>query len=418
MKIEDLEKYFTRILEVNSGNYKQTVYITGMPSFLKYALGSRGELTLNGSVYLKKGNLYAKEGLNISTEARYVIDGKHLEIPTTSSSVFDTNENLLFLEKDNINFCKSDCYSGEDITGTFKHIPASELADPDLKVFNPTPPKYRQEETVFVDVFIKETFIEKLEETGFQKNEIEKLVNPNDDEHFNTASSKIKDITSSNITNDDFKNPSNFNAYFVQGEHVYFDTDNLELDHSKWIVIDGNAYFDDVKAKNNLRSIKANILVTGNVYIEGDLLFDSTMYVLGNTTINNASINKGVPNENILILMTEGELELARFNKFNDPGSNSINAYLYTASDAKVYAVGSSITIEGGLFANGDLEINAFRGNTHPNSNQTDLIFERIDNVDFSRFIIIKNEELFIDQKEGLPKVEKLEVITDLMEKE
>ena len=86
--------------------------------------------------------------------------------------------------------------------------------------------------------------------------------------------------------------------------------------------------------------------------------------------------------------MTEKELELARFNKFEKPGTNSINAYLYIASSAKIYAVGFSITINGGLFANGDLEINAFRGNPLQNFNQTDLEFDRIDNVDFSRFIL------------------------------
>ena len=37
------------------------------------------------------------------------------------------------------------------------------------------------------------------------------------------------------------------------------------------------------------RKIKANILVTGDVYMEGNLSLNSTMYVLENTTINNAN---------------------------------------------------------------------------------------------------------------------------------
>ena len=146
--------------------------------------------------------------------------------------------------------------------------------------------------------------------------------------------------------------------------------------------------------------------------MEGNLAFDSTMYVLGNTIINNATI-KGSDGQE-LILMTEGKLELARFNKFNAPGSNSIKAYLYTSSNAQVYAVGSSINIEGGLFALGELEINAFRGSTTPSSNS--LKFIKSDDIESSRFMIRNNKKLFIEQTQELPKVEKLEVITDLIE--
>ena len=61
------------------------------------------------------------------------------------------------------------------------------------------------------------------------------------------------------------------------------------------------------------------------MYNEGNLAFDSTMYVLGNTTLTMLQLTESMMQE--LILMTQGALELARFNKFNDPGSNSIKAY-------------------------------------------------------------------------------------------
>ena len=414
---EDLSKYFTRILRVTSENYSQTVYVTGMPSFLKYALGSRGELTLNGSVYLKEGNLYAKDGLNISTEARYRINDNPMQVETTPPSVSDSNENLLFLEKDNIRFCNSKCYSGDDITGIFLDIPVDSFAERIPKVFDPTAPKFTKDSSEFVDVNIIETFKEKLEDAGFSKVEIDTLIDQEELESI-TPSKKIKTINT--ISDDEINNSSGASAYFIQGEHIYFDTDNLNIGKS-WLVIDGNAYFDNVglDPETSKRTIEGNILVTGNAYMEGELSLNSTMYVLGETIINNAKINAN-DSDNILILMTEGKLELARFNKFEDPGSHSINAYLYTDQNAEVYAVGSSITITGGLFANGNLEINAFRGISKGlDSSGTDLVLEPDDknNVESSRFTIAQEEKLFIDQKEGLPKVKKLEILTDLMEK-
>ena len=167
---------------------------------------------------------------------------------------------------------------------------------------------------------------------------------------------------------------------------------------------------------SSVTNVSANILVTGNVYMDGNLAFNSTMYVLGDTIINNVNIS-GL-NKRELILMTQGKLELARVNKFIIP--DSITAYIYTASNAEAYAVGSNIQIVGGFFAKGNLEINAFRGETNPPSSN-DLQFTPRTDVESSRFILTNTKDqftLFTDRQQGLPKVKKLEVITDLMEKE
>lgn len=141
------------------------------------------------------------------------------------------------------------------------------------------------------------------------------------------------------------------------------------------------------------------------------------MYVLGKTSIDNVNIS-GLDNGE-LILMSEGTLEIAKLNKFVNPDNldlnqvNSIKAFLYTNSDAVVYAIGSYINIDGGLFANGNLEVNAFRGKTY--DQQTDLRFEPNPDKQASRFIIQNNKKLFLDHAEGLPKVDQLEIVTDLM---
>ena len=77
-----------------------------MPSFLKYALGSREHLTLNGSVYLKEGNLYANNGLTISNTARYIYSGNYLNKIQPFPSVYDPEKSFLFLEKEDMNLKK------------------------------------------------------------------------------------------------------------------------------------------------------------------------------------------------------------------------------------------------------------------------------------------------------------------------
>lgn len=413
----DSTKYFTRIFQVTSQHYKKNVYITGMPSFLKYAIGSREHLTLNGSVYIKEGNLYANTGLTISNTAKYVYNKNNLTVDTSLPSVFNTNESFLFLSQDlnpnNIEYCKDGgCYQGENrVVGKFQTLNLKDLSG----AFNPTAPTYSTEKTEFVDVNILKTFYEKMKETGLDDNEIGSLIHTN--EAINPVNNEVKKInkmTNEEDFNNHYKiidNTVGTKGYLYQGSPAYIDSNDLKIDKSKWLIIDGDAYFENIG--NTPMKISGNILITGNVTMKGDLSFDSTMYVLGNTTINNANIN-GIDGRE-LILMTEGTLELARFNKFNDPSPNYIKAYLYTTKSATIYAVGSLINIEGGLFAKGNLEINAFRGKTKNGSN--DLQFTPDTNVESSRLIMKNNKKLFIDQEQGLPKVERLEVLTDLIEK-
>lgn len=441
----DTSKYFTRVLQVTSQNYTQTVYITGMPSFLKYALGSRGNLTLNGSIYLEEGNFYANNGLRISKTAKYIYNNKPLEIDTYGSSVLDAKKNLLFIEnKESIEYCISGCYSeGNSIDTNFQKVSAENLDT--LNIFDPTAPTYTPEKTKFIDVNIPKTFLEKLGDGGFYNKQTDKIETTGLDTGQLIA--KIKSVINNGKNNPEVKtinlitntlSKDQIEAEKAYPEHPFtyieendandsylyqtpdpnkpaiIDKHLLTINKEKWLVIDGNARFESIG--NEQMKIKANILVTGDLTIVDKLAFDSTIYVLGKTIIDDATIT-GIDNSE-LILMTEGNLDLARFDKFNNnPTPNSIKAYLYTAQNAIVYAVGSRISITGGLFAGGNLEVNAFRGEatggvanlqfTPPNNSN---------NVEASRFIIKNNKVLFTEQTQGLPKVDKLEVLTDLME--
>jgi len=413
---------FTRVLQVTSGNYTQKVYITGMPSFLKYAVGSRGTLTLNGSTYVEEGNIYAKNELIIANEAKYIFNGDSLVEKTTFPSVANKDKSLLFLEKEMIDLCSGNCYNGtEKIKSSFHPLKLENLDD----AFDPNSPIYSKENTEFVEVDIEKTFKEKLQTAGF----LDANVDPYSmdiDEIITNGSNRlsVKKITSfKDIDND----PSIDGFLYVNPsqEASYIDIDNLILDKSKWLVFDGDAIIENIGTNNQTEmKVSANILVTGDLTIQGDIAFDSTIYVYGNTTINNVNIKGMNQNngENIgeLILMTQGQLEIARINKFKNEKKNSIEAFLYTNQDAVVYAMGSYLYVEGGIFANGNLEVNAFRGTAEDEG--THIRFTGKDKDETASRLVINNtkdsKKLFLNQAQGLPKINKLEVMTDLMKKE
>lgn len=407
-----VDQDFTRVLKVTSGEYSQLIYITGIPSFLKYAAGSRGTLTLNGSTYFEEGNIYAKDKLRVSKQAKYIF-GEDKVKETYLSSVSGTSQSYIFIENENederIDMCSSNCYENGLPIGNFHKVAVENIN----LAFDPNAPIFTKENTEYVGVDIERTFKEKLQVAGF----IEKSSNPYQYsvkeiiEHARESMS-IKFIDSFLDIDDTNSNIKGYLYKAKDTDPVYIDTEELRLNKNKWIVIDGDAIFEN-ESSSNLK-ISANILVNGNLTIRGDIAFDSTIYVLKNTTINNVNLTGLDGNE--LILMSEGTLEIARINKFKNDEENKIKAYLYTSQEAVVYAMGSYLFVEGGLFAKGDLEINAYRGAATQGG--ADITFEAKPNVEASRLRIKNDKRLFLNQAQGLPRIDKLEVITDLMKKE
>lgn len=405
---------FTRIFQVSNEPFSQIVYITGIPSFLNYAVGSRGTLTLNGSTYVDKGNIYANDKLVLTNQAKYIYQDDKLEEDTTFPSVRSKSENLLFLENEELEYCSNNCYKEGEKIGNFVPLSIDELE----KAFQPISPTYMKEESEYVDVDINKTFKEKLKAAGFLSEHVDPYELGIDEIIFNGLSSPNVQLISS-FDNIDFSLP-NKTGYLHPGkgeQDVYIDTNDLIVNEkSQWIVIDGNVVIENTGTQ--LMNVSANILITGNLTIRGDIAFDSTIYVLGDTTINNVNISGYGDGE--LILMTEGHLEIARVNKFLPKEEvSSIKAYLYTnyeAEEAEVYAVGSILHIEGGIFAKGDLEINAYRGKADENNSTIEFTPES--DPTESRLIIENNKKLFLNQSQGLPKMDRLEVVTDLMKKE
>ena len=416
---------YTKILEISSSAYTQKVYITATPSFLKYAIGSRESLTLNGSPLID-GNIYSNKTLSISKDANYIYHSD-LKSKNTALPAIKTASNIHLGNKNQpISLCSSgNCYSKSMVD----HQPVFEKNKPywgnlsiqDLgQAFSSDEkPIYEDEQTPFIDVDIHQSFVEKLSVAGFSPRPLQ---GKTDDEKksfiitqinagkSNLGVKQINDFRSldKNITS---------TAFMYSGD-ARVDVDEINLLDHQWLIIDGDLYLES--EGNKSMDVKGNILVTGNISIVGDLSFNSVIYGLGNTSLNNITIScyqnscEDDSNGEVLILMTQGQLEVSIINPFKEE-ADRIHGYLYTASEANIYAVGSLLSVEGGIFSKDNLVVNSYRGTAK--SGTDDIDFTPSTNKLASRLQITNNKRLFLNQTQGLPKVNGLEVITDRIEK-
>lgn len=449
----DPDQDFTRVFDVSalsySGkNYTQRLYVTAMPSFLKYALGSKEQLTMNGSIYIEKGNIYSRENLYISDQARYIFDSQKLvqtdPSSTDKNSILEAYKDIYSCTKlrpsvkqgDNIQLGSGDsCYNqveddNEMDNGrkelSWKKVENKNNQEEINKLFETgLGPTYLLPNEEFVDVYIPETIIDKLSEINVkasydkvnnniifgQLGLVNQIKDDDDENEYVDTSMAVKD------RNNYIKTTSDDKWIFIEPNQP----NNLfEIKKGNWLIINGNAFIENIGSKK--LNIDANIIVTGNLRITGDVAFNSTIYVLGNVEVIDANISgykykndKGDEISGDLILMNENKLSIAKINKFIPPQNPDykLNVYFYTASEAELYAVGSYITITGGLFAGDNLEVNSFRGTT-----DSDLKFDASDDYKDSRLVIYNDRKLFLNQSQGLPRVDKLQYITDPIKKE
>ncbi|WP_042345575.1 hypothetical protein [Bacillus massiliigorillae] len=418
----------TRVLQVKSGSYSQNVFITAMPSFLKYALGSRETLTLNGSIAID-GDIYAKDQLNISNYANYIYKSKKFsqktELPLFINLKKDDKDRgipkigKISLETNKANYCANEtsCYNTDDLNMEINNWqPITNFQE----VFSAGTPVSFVDPIQYVDVNLYETFIDKLGVNGFIKGDFDSVTNREMMQAKMTEASSnvigLKNITSFKDIHDD---KSKAETYYYEGEDAYIDTNDLSLSQNDWLIINGNAIFEN--SGNDKMNVNANILITGNVTIKGEVSFQSVMYSLGESTIlNNVNItNSDSKNDSTFILLTDGKLEIARINKFSDwsKDTNIINGFIYTTKSAEVYGVGSLINVNGGIFSNNDLTVNGFRGDAQAGESELQLTVKDSNDLLASRLKVKNDKKLFLDQLDALPKVDQLEVIPDRIEK-
>ncbi|NIK15617.1 hypothetical protein BDD39_002127 [Saccharococcus thermophilus] len=424
----DRDKLFTRVFLLSkpygSKTMERRVILTNTPSFLKYAIGSTKDVILNGGAYID-GNMYAGENAYITNVANYIDNSqKYIEqtsFPTASkTSVFFVNGNSYSCDHQN---GASACYTFSN--HTFERVKAN--FSPGFR-FQSQSPSVQKEKEEFIDVDFEWTVKDKLlnaagirtfsdeYESHIQKS-VEQLINDLENRFtiFDSMPSLLAHIDS---TNQSVLLQSNDSSLF------FLDRGELDL-QDKWLIVNGDLFLGN--SVNEPTKVQGNIIVLGNLTISGDIQLDSTIYVLGRTLVYNANI-AGWNNKEV-VLLSKGPLEIARINEFENNFSfeqPNLKGYFYTDSNAVLYAVGSYINIQGGLFARGNelesapdsdvsgLVINAYRGAATKQGGLISFIPPSSpDQTEESRLVIRHDPNVLIDRGEGLPFVKKLSLVVD-----
>lgn len=448
---------------------KQRITLDSYPDFLKYAFGSEENLRINGAPVLY-GNIYAGNKLIVTNRAEYIYKNNNLSkqtlFPKVKSIVNDAASGEVHVQSlENIEYIDS-------TLGSSSHqVSKNENLDVTLeKILSIHSEKVRiKEKKKFVQINVEESFFDKLADvytTIDPRPELRKIYDPKQpiqnalntwlvsDASVETITRPIlptKDPVSSDNTQDEIDAIEE--AYKEKLKEYYLTLDTQLKDRPSSVVFDGNLVVDGVGYKgitfttkgkegsgasgpqwlivagdltidnynNNYMPVKANILVTGNVTIRGKVEFNSTMIVLGKTTIEDAIIHKYEDKE--LVLISKGEILVNRVDAFSNKTdlnkSDEMNAFFYTDSTGELYGVGTMFWLNGGFFAKGDLTLNAVVGKVNEPAGEaysSGFIFENQSDSLLERFRVYYNSKIFEDQKASLPRVKTISVNVGPME--
>ncbi|MBW3111839.1 FapA family protein [Bacillus sp. MCCB 382] len=484
--LEFLNTNLTRVYEiiVNTKNpdaeegkvekiVRKRIILSPIPSFLKYTLGARELLELNGSPHLV-GNVYA-QSLDIREDANYQLSNhKDKKVAAPFPSII--GDIYTSYDKDNYAQMKSLV----DTNQFYPHVSA-----PNIK-----------QDSQFTDISFDQTY---NDEVGKVLNSLDLSLNNNLTQvnlrntitrNFLTDGSlflpllkgildpnvqgivkadrsiTVKNLVHSgvdlivngdvNILADSAMNIGNIiSTGNVTISNVSGDMSIGNIVAAGKVSIEANApislkenivSFDNmtIQSQNSTSRIEGNVFSGKNLTIQGDandqgeeddeMAFDSVIYAKGKTSISNLNIT-GIKNplgsdtSGQLILLSKGELLVTRMNEFQyytdenekketdllpDPSENikPLQAFLYTDSDATLYGVGSLFYVNGGVFSKGNLTINAVRGKVDDMDRiETDLFSNQEEKL--SRFIVHYNRDVLLSKLEALPRVESLSLISD-----
>jgi hypothetical protein len=223
---------------------------------------------------------------------------------------------------------------------------------------------------------------------------------------------------------------------------------NLEIVNDTDFQINRNVFvFGDTKlvTRDSSFTIRGYAMANGDFFVLGNddvnkneddhFIFDSVIYVMGQSFISSANIFGADNNDKQLVLLSYGDLTITRINEFRnfsamdepadfngevtDSAIKPLQAFFYTHQNAELYGVGSLFYIDGGLFAREHLVINAIRGGIANNSEQSlmnmanDLTQPALQTNKLSRFNVKYDKKVLLRRIDDLPLVDELQVIPD-----
>ncbi|KAA8997950.1 hypothetical protein F4V43_16990 [Paenibacillus spiritus] len=443
---------------------QQRITIDSYPDFLKYAFGSEHDVILNGAPLLK-GNVYAGNELIVSDMAHYTYHGTSgLSEPTIYPKVTKQDEAAAGGGEVHVQSLSRIRYK-EGVNDPVSLTDSKDMKDTANRILGIDPDQIKiREQKKFVQINVEESVVDKLVEAyspvlGLEKSGEKSLAAELSAAYKNgslngwlNADSHLRELTAGpppqkpkqgeTESDDDYrKTIDRYNAELAAYKNTFMNISqsglvkgNVTIDGvdyagigftdsakgtvagttPKWLIINGDLNIRN--AKSSFISVRGNLLVTGNVNIEGKVAFDSTVFVLGRTTVQDAVID-GIgtgTGKKELVLISKGPVLVNRIDSFTNVEPSEMNAFFYTDDTADLYGVGSIFWLRGGFFAKGNLTVNAVRGSAQepvPAPQGASLIFTEPQSASLrERFRVIYNHEIYTHQQSSLPRVRKVNI--------
>lgn len=324
--------------------YSQRVYLSAIPSFLYYILGSDNQVILNGAPRIQ-GNVFSRLPVGISASPNFIYNGNRGKYTDKLARSYIDGQVKVFQPKD------------QPLLSCQDFLPCdSNVFDPAVK----TNLLATKDELVPFDFeFALNNFLNLKSQIPLStlpaylrelpKEELQK--NPLDGPFLNELSTDKQLVKPGPATN---------NTVTI--------TDDIVKTSTEPLIIDGNLTISSLNPVDQPLEIKRPIVVLGDLLIRGNVSFATTIFSTGKSRLDDANI-KGIvssSSQNTLILLSKGPLTINRVNKFTTPQATTpdMSAFLYSDSTRinHIYSVGSTMNLQGGIFTRGSLEINAYRG--------------------------------------------------------
>ncbi|MET2870349.1 MULTISPECIES: hypothetical protein [Exiguobacterium] len=413
---------FTTILQVNvtasrqvnpeqpelTVEYTQDLYLTALPSFLYYVLGSDQQLDVNGMPTIQ-GNIYSGGPLAFMRQANFQLDGVAKQIENVDSSRLHLNGRIDLVELSDCLSCQQENYF---TVGTEQ---AGEKADAGVSPSRFSPFQYdysiieflnRRLDTplAYTNNVDSKIFGEGLIRSTDQVFELERVLSEDGTSIIERPTSYLRADAYNALTD-----PTIVTLPDAISDRAMYVTESITESNAP-LLFDGDVVIESLEKL----TIARPLIVRGDLTIKGNVSFSSTVYTLGDTFIDRANIlpidaDKG----NSLILLSKGKILLNRINEFDDTPT-TLQAFMYSDSNEPtyVYAVGSILEVNGGLYSKGPLEVNVFRGGfTGGNGLSPAENFDRqvpAHEAEKSRLKLTYNDSVF-NQLETLPVTNQLQ---------
>ncbi|MFD1991825.1 hypothetical protein ACFSGI_17780 [Paenibacillus nicotianae] len=422
----------------------QEVNIDTFPEFLSYALGSEHNLILNGAPNII-GNIYAGNSLLTSRTARYTYKAtshtQSTQYPHLNGDAYVQSLDAIQEEK------VSNQYTPINMDATLANDSLGRVLGISLEQVN------IKNKKKFVQVNIDQTFIDKIAEAvSVNRNDIQTMYNSSGQnpaqlmtdvakrygikqltlptkpatpvrpavgapstewDQYNAAVAAMQSyedqMAKLKVTLATLDQSVVFNGD-LELDGVTFNQLNYAQKAGKWFLLNGSLTIDNYQQSSI--NIRANMLIAGNVTIQGEADLDATIYVMKapsnatdyTTVLQDATI-KGLNGKEV-VLLSKGGILLNRIEAFSSTPT-TIKGFFYTEAAADLYGVGSVFWLDGGFFAKGDLTVNAVVGDAVGGA--SDIEVNPSSNVG-SRFRVTYNEGVYADQQAGLPRIQQVNV--------